>query len=839
MTQCLNEVYTDRLTNMLIKRLSLKGYKPLLVNNINSFEIDLTSMYQIIIGTNGSGKSSVMREISPLPATPSNYIKGGLKQIELEFRGKDYVLTSDFTSGSKHSFICKDTQEELNPGNTATVQKELVQQLFQINPELFDILNGSITFSTMNANKRREWFVNLSGSDLDYAIRIYNRIKSAHRDTQGAIKHLNNRIVTETEKLIDPSAIGELKKSSEILGKELNVVMQNKTLIGISKDSVFRNIESQLSKIFNITESVKSIDLSFLQQSGFDKAETIALRIDECKQQCAYEESRTHTRKEELVHLNEIMSVLSSSDVHDIGELVDLTNLLSTEIEELKPQIVRWTLKGSVESTLSQSHQCLDALTDVIGSIPSNDGRYTKTIRAETEAKLQQSLLKRDKTNAYLERIGHRIAHIKESKDVNCPNCDYIWKPGISEHELADLENKSSSFQVHITELEEEIRYAREYIEKFDDYAAATRRFRFLMDSYPLMKPLWDVIVSEKIIYTTPEIAISLYRQWVNDLDINQAIFERVSKIAQYQAAIEHAKAIGPSESSHLSQRFELLNQQIEDSTVIILNLKQTIQQLQDYHSRLNSYLNKHQVLLNEWGSLKKLVTDYGSAFKDELLDGLIVEHQIKLSRISNDLMSAKIANDLVESLSKDRDQLELELSAYGTLISEISPTDGLIAEQIQEFINTIVEQMNSVIGAIWTYDMEIRPCGLENGELDYRFPLVVKNNDMVVPDVSKGSSSQVDVVDFAFKLVVMAYMELQDYPLYLDELAPTLDEQHRLNIIRFVRELVEHQKCSQLFMISHYAEGFAAFVNADICVMDSTNILTIPGSYNKHVKIA
>ena len=43
---------------------------------------------QIIIGSNGSGKSSLMSELNPLPV-PKNYmLPGGYKRVEVEHKGK-------------------------------------------------------------------------------------------------------------------------------------------------------------------------------------------------------------------------------------------------------------------------------------------------------------------------------------------------------------------------------------------------------------------------------------------------------------------------------------------------------------------------------------------------------------------------------------------------------------------------------------------------------------------------------------------------------------------------------------------------------------------------------
>jgi hypothetical protein len=110
-----------------------------------------------------------------------------------------------------------------------------------------------------------------------------------------------------------------------------------------------------------------------------------------------------------------------------------------------------------------------------------------------------------------------------------------------------------------------------------------------------------------------------------------------------------------------------------------------------------------------------------------------------------------------------------------------------------------------------------------------------VKSDEHTPPDISKGSAAQVEVVDFAFMIVSMLYCRLEEYPIYLDELGHSFDEQHRINVMNFVKELMEVGKFSQMFLISHYAGSYGSFTQAETLVMDSTNIV-VPEPYNQHV---
>lgn len=64
---------------MIIEKLELKFYKRMLLRSINHITITPKSKIQIILGTNSSGKSSLLKELSPLPANPSDYLKGVIR----------------------------------------------------------------------------------------------------------------------------------------------------------------------------------------------------------------------------------------------------------------------------------------------------------------------------------------------------------------------------------------------------------------------------------------------------------------------------------------------------------------------------------------------------------------------------------------------------------------------------------------------------------------------------------------------------------------------------------------------------------------------------------------
>lgn len=82
----------------------------------------------MILGTNGSGKSSIIKELSPLPASSSDFIKGGYKEITIEMGGDTYVLRNSFGDKEVHTFEMNGVN--LNDGRKITEQTKLAKEKF-------------------------------------------------------------------------------------------------------------------------------------------------------------------------------------------------------------------------------------------------------------------------------------------------------------------------------------------------------------------------------------------------------------------------------------------------------------------------------------------------------------------------------------------------------------------------------------------------------------------------------------------------------------------------------------------------------------------------------------
>ena len=170
-------------------------------------------------------------------------------------------------------------------------------------------------------------------------------------------------------------------------------------------------------------------------------------------------------------------------------------------------------------------------------------------------------------------------------------------------------------------------------------------------------------------------------------------------------------------------------------------------------------------------------------------------------------------------------------------MITAWSPEKGVLKKYIYNSIVRITEMMNRYIGAVWQYPMNVLPCDVSEGDLDYTFPYTLKNNPDPVVDVIKGSKAQKNIFNLSYRLTAYKGLNLRQYPLLLDEPSEGMDEEHKQALVAFIKMLAESGEFSQVIVVSHEPEVHSKLNEATYCVVEPTGV-TLPPVYNVGVKI-
>ena len=134
----------------MIEKLIVIDYLPLKKKGVSRISLHTKSLFNIIFGRNGYGKTSLLRLVNPFPPDNGEFATNGYKEIHYKINNNLFQLISKTGKKSDHQFILNG--KNLNEGGTLLVQRDLVRSYFNITPEICNFLTGidrSDLFSTL------------------------------------------------------------------------------------------------------------------------------------------------------------------------------------------------------------------------------------------------------------------------------------------------------------------------------------------------------------------------------------------------------------------------------------------------------------------------------------------------------------------------------------------------------------------------------------------------------------------------------------------------------------------------------------------------------------------
>lgn len=829
---------------MFITFLELYLYKRIMLNGRERLVYTPDQIQQLIVGRNGSGKSSVMQCLMPRAQKSTDFEKGGHYILRLTHRSQEYELSSTFVKGPHHSFQVDGV--ELNEGGTSKVQDELVRQHFGLTSEITGLLLGETQFTDLPPLKRREWFMRLSNTNLDYVLRIFKEARGKIGQTKGVVNHLKEKLATEIQKLKNDNdlasleeEIAELQKTVTFLLRQVDSSWENE----MNKDE----LDFVLSSLSKTHHNLLTIDLSPPDGYHFDSTESIREALSNVKARQAGHRGQQQGINNEYNELEKIIRATQESGAVSIDSLETELKTLSDQRDRHQSTLneyiasIRTDYPGfeyqPPEGTTDDLDDLVGRLVDLLPRLPSTDNPnpYRKWVGQYEEArelKLKELTSVRSKHH----RIQAQIEHHAKCESVQCPKCSHQWKPGIDE----SIDDKLAKADKVLTEqaqgIEKEIENLDKGIREYRQKAAVVQEFVELAGRYPSHHCLWNLFRSEGLYHKEPYAHEGLVRKYQLLVQVEwerRPIERRMQEIVSILEEVKKHQLSGQS----VEGRLKVLNDRYADLERLVDQEARTYDRLTEYEARIHRFLDG----LKEIQSLKdqayRIVVDLAGGERNRLLDQLIKDHNLKLSFAHKALHEDQTIRRMTDDLDKSLTEAEADLKAYQLLVKALSPTEGVIADQISGFIGQFCEQMNEMISEIWTYELTVTPCHVEDGDLDYKFPLDVMNGAIITPDVKHGSAGQQEIVNLAFKLVAQLCLNLEHVPLFLDEPGQNLDPTHVSRLMNYIKQVADGQVFPQLFMISHDLSGYGAMTHAQTLILDKENVTTI-SDYNTHADL-
>lgn len=826
-----------------IEKLILSLNKRLMLGNVRYIEWTPKSNIMTILGRNGSGKSSLLDELTVCPAHHSNYAKGGYKEFIVSNEIDRYELKSHFKSGTgTHSFIKNGV--ELNQGGTFAIQEELVWHEFKMDRDIHAILTGQQLFTGMSTAKRRELITMMSPIDLDLAFKVLDHVNKANRDTVGVIKHLERRLKDESDEIPNENQVNQLKIAVNQNHNKLNSLLQLKV--------------TDLTKVFNSPSEPKHLMDQWLTKARrllkyypVLKDSEVVYTTEEYRSRVSYKESEYNALNTYISHLAEELEVLKESnattltvDPNEINQLNETINKLAHELKEqsvfLKSKVSQFPLVdlGDIYNPHDKLGQVFDRWYSLLLNFPENpDGLYSKNKLVDSQQKLNQLEQKRTAVQERLILINRRLTQLKECQTIDCPKCEHNFAPGVDPTEIERLTGSVTKLESMLPVIDTEVNELKLYCEQCTEYVGYIQQYTQLSRDYPEFKVLWDYCNEHRVMYVNPSLYSNDALTWFESSQVLLNYQANEKQLNELNDRLVRLKAIDADAVEYTLNRVKQLTEMIQTNTTQLVVLKRTTDEYRRTGEQIQHFINEANGLVDEYQDLMNSIANHFKWLVNEGLNEEIKLNQYQLAEYQNQLTKFERQEAVLNSLQKERTDTLAEQSELTMLAKALSVKDGLIGKYLLESLTSVLSLVNSIINGIWTYEMNVIPSKLEKEGLDYNFPLDVNDGSVTPADIRLGSESQKDIVNFAFKLAFIKFMGYDSWPLYLDEFGRTFDEQHRDNTVPFIQNLIEQGEFNQIFYISHFESTYGSFNNVEYLVIDPTNI-TVPHVYNENVII-
>lgn len=820
------------------------GNKRLALGGIKSISITPVNKLQMILGTNGRGKSTVMSEMSALAANHTAYERGGYKLTHHFHKGHTYECLSDFREAKNNYSIVKDGIT-LYSGHSSEAYQALVFQEFGLTRELHDIRTGRKRWTGMSVDERRKWFTKIAPEDYTYAIDYYKRLASATRDITGTINRLNVKLMQERSKLIDEAAADAMRQDIKALASQKSEMMQYWRPMEKSVNMLMQDVYKIDDQLLEMSEGFTQSLRIFSNAQGFKSQTDIWAAISE-------KQARLMFLKQSVSDLCEKISV--NRDLLEQAKQASGQDLetINRELGEVSRAIISVSLvvfsddwKGRAKEALGQYEAIYASTVEAISELTADPDLVYSTERHNLRKdRIEQLHNEFDHLRKISLDQSEKISLMEHKRDeghTECPKCSHVWSRGFDKVVYDDLIHKHEKTDEALKALSEEMAKLTEEQTTSSYVLSQMNQLSIFARTTPVLSPMWYGLMEQSLVRRRPDVALEYVK--ATRAQIEHTI--ELEELQQHQKELTEARKAS-MEMSGVNQR-ELLElndalevqlrtyqSEVRSLETVIQNL-QKCQKAMDYQEKFvpqaEDLMMRRADLIN-----KAEIANHHEAINAIMihLDGEISQKERLISQIDSQLLLIKTLEDEVAECRRREIVMNKAMNA-------LSPTKGLIARGLTGSINHFIAQANAIIEKVWLHPLTINPIEITEDavlSLDYKFSFNVDGKP-AGSDVSLGSGGQMEIFDLAFMIVSMVRLGMDDTEIFLDEFSIKMDHAHRREALRMITDLLHTSNFSQIFMVSHYESSYGTISNADITVLCPENI-QIPSTlaYNVNAKI-
>lgn len=830
---------------------------------------------QVILGTNGSGKSRLTKQMLLSTANRSDYNPtDGYMKHTIRHNGSIYVYGTDFSKKSSPHFFFKDDVCLNESGNTG-VQDDLLREHFGLTPIKASVLSGRLDLATMSGAGRKTFFMTASPYQLEYILDQHKKVSSAVRACKNTLTHLTERKVALETELLSDTILEKLRSDVTILNDKIVALIGHTHAVG----SLQREARSRLAELSTLTvpvitvdnvdqylrdlaDNIKTIQKQLLYTSSVPRdcpdnhlasLQTEGARIEERK---AGLDIKYAELDAEVTRLKE--TVIEIERTRQVGDIDAEIQRLSAKVREIESE-PSFTQNVPDKSAVDTIRDILPALRNVLSSLI--DLRYPMVPYAQLQQERDAIRTKSDilsRNCAIEESISNEIAQLSctisiSRQDVPDSPCAKEACPLFREFNSLYQRNreKLSTLQQKHADIVAAIAADQAYLDEHTERVNHLWRFvptvQELLQYLNGTKALRDLFIKDdvlKLISTAP--AAMLER--INDLYSSAHTYHSVYVPAKEELG---ARLQEKANSEKLSAgETEMLRRMLETKEGELYRIASDIRDANTQYGAVKASIASTQRYIAASAAIVQLTAQHDAVSQRALIEHELYQlHELSLAiKAEKDAYVEELAN--VQGTLSRQDALKAryneevlhQIDAVAQKRNELieierslSPTSGIPHIYSITFINEVIDIANEYIERMWGYPFGIVPLD-PSKPLDYgQFPIFVGESS--TPDMSECSDAQVEMLNLALTLALRKVLGLSDYPLHLDEIGRSFDQHHKQQLLHLLRGVVDDGDCSQLFLINHHAVVHEGLVHSQVLILNEANILR-PPSYNQHAEI-
>ena len=809
---------------MYIHDITINRFVCFKFSNIKQFIWNTIGSISIILGRNGSGKSSLLSACLPLPQVRSMFDKGSIR-TELEHRGDEYIISSDYTEQhSPHSFILNGVEQNIS--GTTKIQQELVEQYLGITPTISKILTIGVKFCELTPSDRKTLLSELNPANTTLALDKHRLVMTKLKAVKSNLVLLYKRKEQIASKLMKPELLDAIRTNKNTLLQKKELLVSWIYTLHPHISMLQQHQKPCIVDINTVLNTLHQINVRSELYTKVDRDNYLTLASD-YKSTIAVISSKIFTLEEDLGTIVRDLSKYESYLTDNRDEAKDLLVQKITELEDITKSIeidtttfipVHISKLEVCKEHYPKLHELLSKLIDIEVPIPTEDmleslhTNLYKLTEALDYSKNRLDALQGERAELYKKIDNYKVELPADCLTDRC-NLHKRYYSFIQQHkdridiidqEVTELTEKYNKYKdiketahIHYEKnkysrylYKEVMNYVGSYMSGITEYIREIPMEKYHKHPLGISGDIKQYIANSELYWTKVKTIgeiQALQKQLLQIQEdkkppiefITKLIDEKRKELSTKRDLLEklYTKLKSTKEDLMCIERYIVDKNYIEDTISEIKNY--------DYQLEIQGSITYYQDILS---ILERTISSIDGELSD--LTTIVEEQDDLISRLNSEILS--MIDELVEEQRK-----------YAILEQALSPTTGFPYKYTVRFTNNLINNMNVFIRKVFTYPLYIKKI-TEGEDLTYRFNVLV--GDTEVSDISLCSDGQKAIINMAFCLAVIVQLKLTDYPLFLDEVDRELDSYHKQELLSLLSYLLSQDLCKQIFIVGHDA---------------------------------